>query len=87
MNKFAEIIVIEFKDGITVETFTRDEDFRTGTKTDELAGKTRIQWDSVKAPISGKPAGEYEWVKSDMLVKLDNRHLQLVRSVSEILPN
>lgn len=67
MNKFAEITVIQFVTGKTVETFERDEDFRTGRKTDELAGKTRIQWEADDS---------YEWVKSDLLVKLDNRHLQ-----------
>jgi len=67
MNKFAEITVVQFKKGITAESFTRDEDFRTGRKTDELAGKTRIQWESDDS---------YEWVNSNLLVKLDNRHFQ-----------
>lgn len=67
MNKFAEITVIQFMNGKTVETFETDEDIRTGRKTNELAGKTRIVWDA---------DGSYEWVKSDTLVKLDNRHLQ-----------
>lgn len=67
MNKFAEITVVQFVSGKSAETFERDEDFRTGIKTNELAGKTRIQWES---------DDKYEWVKSDLLVKLDSRHLQ-----------
>lgn len=68
MNKFAEIIVIEWKNGKNAETFTSDDDFREGTKTGELAGKTRITWQNTTV----------EWVKTDKLRKLDNRHLEFV---------
>lgn len=73
MNKFKEITVIEWKNGKDAETFSNDDDFREGNKTGELAGKTRITWDDDKS---------VEWVKSDMLVKLDNYHLSLVRPAS-----
>jgi len=71
MNKFDQIVVVQFKNGKTVETFDSDEDVRTGRKTNELAGKTRVVWDADSS---------YEWVKSDKLVKLDNRHLQYIES-------
>lgn len=77
MNKFAEITVIEWQNGKDAETFTSDDDFREGTKTGELAGKTRITWADNKT---------VEWIKTDMLVKLDNRHFSLIREISDILP-
>lgn len=77
MNKFAEITVIEWQNGKDAETFTSDDDFREGTKTGELAGKTRVTWADNKS---------VEWIKTDMLVKLDNRHFSLVREISDILP-
>lgn len=80
MNKFAEITVIRFKSGITAETFNSDDDFRTGTKTQELAGKSRIQWDE---PISDDSDNRVEWVKSDMLVKLDSRHMQYTLDIPD----
>lgn len=70
MNKFAEITVIVFKEGVTAETFKSDDDFGTGTLTRVLVGKSRIKWDH---------DGSVEWVESDMLHKLDNRHVQLIR--------
>lgn len=69
MNKFAEITVIQFKPGITAETFNSDEDFVTGTFTRELAGKSRIVWDQDE---------RVEWVLSDTLVKLDKLHMQYI---------
>ena len=71
MNKYAETVVIEFKAGITVDTFTKDEDFRSGVITRELAGKTRIVWDNDSS---------VEWVNSDKVEKLDSRHKQLNRA-------
>lgn len=70
MNKLDPITVIEWKNGKDAETFTKDEDFREGTKTGELAGKWRVRWDDDKS---------VEWLKSDMFVKFDNRHFSLVR--------
>lgn len=70
MNKFAEITVVEFKAGITAETFENDTDFTSGVITRELAGKTRIVWDQDSS---------VEWVMSDMLVKLDKDTKQLNR--------
>lgn len=78
MNKFVEIAVIEWKNGKDAETFTSDDDFREGTKTGELAGKTRVTWADDKS---------VEWIKTDMLVKLDNRHFSLIREISDILPS
>lgn len=69
MNKFEQITVIQFKSGITVESFNSDEDFVTGTFTRELAGKSRIVWDS---------DGSVVWVKSDTLHKLDKTHMQYI---------
>jgi len=68
-TKFEQIVVVQFLNGKTAETFESDEDVRTGRKTNELAGKTRIVWDL---------GMQVEWVKSDKLVKLDNRHLQYI---------
>lgn len=75
MNKFAEITVIEFKNGKTAETFDSDEDFRTGIFGRELAGKVRVTWDD---------NGTVEWVKSDMLHKLDKSNVELIRPETDI---
>lgn len=65
-----DIRVIEFMPGITVESFEKDEDFVIWTKTDEMAGKVRIERDYLK---EGRTYKEYMWVKSFKLDKLDNR--------------
>jgi hypothetical protein len=67
MNKFAEITVIQWKNGKNAETFSSDEDFRTGTYGRELAGKVRITWHDTNVT---------EWVKSDTLRKLDRLNFE-----------
>lgn len=59
-----DVRVIEFRPGITLETFEKDADFQTWTKTDELGGKTRIV---------GKDPNSHKWVETYKLDKVDNR--------------
>lgn len=57
--------VFQFIEGVTVETFERDEEFRGGTITDIVAKKVRIRW------IYADGTETYEYLVRDMLDKVD----------------
>lgn len=79
MNKFAEITVVEFKNGKDVETWESDKDVRTGTYGRELLNRVEIRWND---------DGTVEWVKSDMLRKYNSANYILTRPVeTDILPS
>lgn len=48
--------VFVFVEGVTPETFEKDEEFRSGTVTTVVAGKVRVRWDS---PITPKMSEEF----------------------------
>lgn len=71
MNKFAEITVIEFKNGKDVDSWESDNDLRIGTVKGKVLNKTQILWDDDNS---------VEWVKTDNLRKHDKENYILTRA-------
>lgn len=64
--------VFVFNEGITVETFEKDEDFRSGTVTTIVAGKVRVEWDGT---VSTDPRRfgrkEYEYIEKSRFTRIE----------------
>lgn len=66
--------VFVFVDGVTVETFEKDEDFRSGTVTSVVAGKVRIEWDETVSVVRGGRSvlvAKYEYVPAVRLTRVE----------------
>lgn len=64
--------VFVFVDGVSVETFQKDEDFRSGTITTVVAGKVRIEWDGTVSTDSRRfGAKEYVYVDKSRLTRIE----------------
>lgn len=64
--------VFVFNEGITVETFEKDEDFRSGMVTTVVAGKVRVEWDGTVSTDSRRfGAKEYEYVAKSRFTRIE----------------
>lgn len=67
-------VVFVFIDGVTHETFTKDEEFRSGTVGVEIANKVRIAWDAPQeGDMTNKSGIAYEYVEKSRLTKIAHK--------------
>lgn len=66
--------VFVFVDGVSVETFEKDEDFRSGMVSRVVAGKVRIEWDETVSVMRGGMSvlvPKYEYVACDRFTRVN----------------